>query len=130
MKKVSIILLCAMIVVSAFASSIAESKSVQYTHIAMITAGLTINGGTATVSGSVMPKRNYRTSVTVNLQIELNDGTWSTVATWSGSNNAGYSEAGGTESVLSGESYRTYVIGYVYNSTGVVIDSATAYYYY
>lgn len=61
-----------------------------------------------------------RPYITIN-QIS-HDGQWNMIKTWTGSSSAGYSSAGGTKTVASGYTYRTFVTGYVYNSDGVVIE--------
>ena len=108
---------------------LAEGKILRFTYISAVSAKLSISGSTATVSGMIIPDSNYATDVTVRLQKLESNGTWSTVASWSDSNSAGYSSAGGSATITAGETYRTYTIGHVYDGDGNVIDTGTAYKY-
>lgn len=101
----------------------------RYTYISVVTAKLQISGNSATVSGKIIPDGSYATDVTVKLQKLEGTGSWRTVASWSSSNSSGYSSAGGSASITIGETYRTYVLGHVYDDDGNIIDTGTAYKY-
>lgn len=115
--------LVGIILCSAFAS--AESQVFRYSYISSISATLRVTGSTAKASGRIIPTTRYASDISVMLQQQQNDGSWLTVASWTGSNSSGFSEAGGTTTIATGYSYRTYVIGHVYDSDNNVIDTAT-----
>ena len=119
--------LVGIILCSAFAG--AESLIARYSYISSISATLRVTGSTATASGRIIPTTGYASDVSVMLQEQQSDGSWVTIASWNASNPSGYSNTGGTATIVTGYSYRTYVIGHVYDSDNNVIDSATAYKY-
>lgn len=128
MKKVACIVLVLMLISVPLSYAYANNSVMPcYTYIDMIQAGLSINSGTAKASGSVFPAGNLKTSITVRLQRESSDGTWITISTWIGSNNNGASEAGGTKELKTGYNYRVYVVGKVYNSNGVAVETIKKY---
>ncbi len=99
----------------------------RYDYIRSISAQLSITGGTAQAFGDITPEGSRHTSIIVRLQKETSPGMWTTVAYWTGSNASGSSEAGGTRTISSGYNYRVYVVGKVYDSSGSVIETGTAY---
>ena len=99
----------------------------RYNYIRNMTARLNITGGTAKAVGDITPEGSRQTSIIVRLQKESSPGMWTTVAYWTGSNASGISEAGGTRTISSGYNYRVYVVGKVYDSSGSVIETGTAY---
>lgn len=121
-RVVALVLVCAVLIVTLGSVAFASGDIMpRYDYTSNIRASLNITGGTATATGSITPDYSYRTSVTVRLQ-RNDDGQWNTIKTWRGSNSGGCSSAGGTKTVASGYTYRTFVTGYVYNSDGVVIE--------
>ena len=98
-----------------------------YEYVSSINASLSISSGTAKAAGKVCSSDNLKTSITVRLQRKSSNGTWSTISTWTDSNNSGASEAGGTKTLTSGYSYRVYVTGKVYNSAGTVVETVDKY---
>ncbi len=110
-------------------SGFAEEMTMRYSYIMAMTAGLRISGSSASASGKIIPSGNRATDVSVMLQQQQSDGSWTTVASWSGSNPCGVSEAGGTTNITTGYTYRTYVVGHVYDGNGNIIDTGTAYKY-
>ena len=120
-KSACTLVLCIVLVLSWCATAFASDVMPCYDYTSMVTASLSISSGTATASGYIIPDGSMRSSVKVQLQ-RNDDGQWNTIATWRGSNSAGMSSAGGTKSLTSGYTYRTFVTGYVYNSDGVVVE--------
>lgn len=98
-----------------------------YAYICSINVKFSISGGIVTAVGEIKPQDGQHTSVTVRLQRENSAGTWTTIETWTGSNAAGKSEAGGTRALISGYNYRVYVIGRVYDDEGTLIETAYKY---
>ena len=128
--KLLIILICLLslsaIASLAHANVVNESLylSPRYQYTAAISTSLDICGGQAIASGRIDPNSLMRTSVVVKLQ-RLESGAWKTIRTWTDSNTAGASEAGGTKAVDSGYDYRVHVTGKVYNTSGVVLETVT-----
>ena len=127
-KMIALVALALVISLMLF-SAFAEELSMRYSYIMAITAGLRISGGSASASGKIIPSGSYATDVSVMLQQRQSDGSWVTVASWSGNNPCGVSEAGGTTTITTGYTYRTYVVGHVYDGDGNIIDTGTAYKY-
>ena len=127
-KTIAVVALALVISLTLF-SAFAEELTMRYSHIMAITAGLRISGSSASASGDIEPSGNYATSVSVMLQQQQSDGSWVTVASWSGNSPIGGSEAGGTTNITTGYTYRTYVVGHVYDGNGNIIDTGTAYKY-
>lgn len=128
-RKTAILIAIAIISAAMFVSAIAEDLITRYTYITAISAGLSISGSSASANGGIIPSGNYATNIVVKLQQRQSNGRWVTIASWSGNNSSGVSEAGGTATITAGYSYRTYVVGHVYDSNGNIIDTGTAYKY-
>lgn len=118
MKKLLSILLSVLFVVAVMApgfclavgeeSSETPENPMRYTLTSSISAGLSISGGTAHVTGNVSAKyTSAHCSIKVRLQKKDSNGNWHSVKSWSNSGTWGTS-AGGDVSVTSG-SYRTCV---------------------
>lgn len=118
MKKLISILLSVLFVVTVMApgfylavgeeSSETPENPMRYTLTSSISAGLSISGGTAHVTGNVSAKyTSAYCSIKVQLQKKDSNGVWHSVKSWSNSGTWGVS-AGGDISVTSG-SYRTCV---------------------
>ncbi len=126
-KRVGL-LLCLVLVVLIVENAYADMRDgVRYDYISSVAARLSIDGGTAKASGRIIPLGNRKTSIIVRLQRETSPGMWTTIAYWTGSNAAGSSEASGTHTISSGYNYRVYTVGKVYDSSGSVIETGTAY---
>lgn len=97
-----------------------------YNEIDTVSAGLTINKtlGITTCTGRVTAKELVPVKVVVSLQV-YKEGRWQTLQSWS---ETGTLTASTTHkyAVYSGYQYRVYTIGYVYNSEGVIQESASA----
>ena len=92
---------------------------------ATVTAYLDINLlGVATCEGSATARALVDVKVTVRLQ-QLTDTGWSTIKTWSATNE-GCSSASGKYAVYSGYTYRTTVSAYVYDEDGNIIETGSA----
>lgn len=117
MKKLLSILLSVLFIVAVMApglclavgeeSSETPETQMRYSLTSIITASLSINGGTAHVAGNVSAKyASAHCSIKVQLQKKIN-GTWYGIKSWTSSGTLSAS-AGGDVSVSSG-SYRTCV---------------------
>lgn len=118
MKKLLSILLSVLFVVAVmapgFCLAVGEESSekpenpMRYTLTSSISAGLSISGGTAHVTGNVTARyASAHCSIKVKLQKKDSNGVWRSVKSWSNSGTLCVS-AGGDVSVSSG-SYRTCV---------------------
>ena len=108
------ILFIVILLVPSFSLAIADDSSessenpMRYTLTASITAGLSISGGKAHVTGLVSAKyASARCSIKVQLQKKDSNGVWHGVKSWTNSGTQATS-AGGYVNVSSG-SYRTCV---------------------
>ena len=123
--RIVLIALLLMTLTVAYAAANNPGVSPLYTYTYSIAGKLSISGGTAPAAGTVTPSDlNNKTTVTVKLQRNEN-GTWKTIATWTGSNSHGISSAGGDKTLTKGYSYRVYVVGKVYNSSGTLLETTT-----
>lgn len=129
MKKRICFVLCLLLALPIAVTAYAENEDIMlcYTYVDSIRASLKISSGSAAASGSVIPSGSLETSVTVRLQRESSSGTWVTISTWTGSNEGGKSEAGGTKKLTSGYNYRVCVTGKVYDSAGTVLETVNKY---
>ena len=95
----------------------------QYTYTSVIKSSISVSGKTATAAGSITPKPyNRKTFVKVQLQKKEN-GSWTTIASWTESNNNGVSSAMGSKTLTKGKTYRTYTTGKVYDSSGNLLET-------
>lgn len=103
----------------------ASTITPRYTYVDSIIAELEIDStwGIATCSGEVLAKRNMPVEVVVKLQKYVNE-QWETLKTWSIQDSFS-AYASGHYAIDRGYDYRVYVVGYVYDSEGYVIDIAT-----
>ena len=130
MKRITSLILTALLLFSmAIPASAAVKDEAQllYDNINAVSADLSISSlGIATCFGSVTAKDLYTVLVEVRLQMK-EDGAWHTVKTFS---STGTMDAActGYYAVYSGYQYRVYVTGYVYNSSGTIIESASCTY--
>ncbi len=128
LKKRIGLLVCITLVLMFVVNAMAEVQDIfRYDYISSISASLSFSSGTASASGRIIPIGKRHTSIIVRLQKETSPGMWTTVAYWTGSNTSGGSEAGGTHTISSGYNYRVYTVGKVYDSSGSVIETGTAY---
>lgn len=128
MKKVISIVLTLLLVVSMICPvQAADTQQVtpRYTYIQSIYACISIDTtwGIATCEGEIDAKAGYPVEVVVYLQVYKN-GEWETIKSWSAEDTyAVYLSK--SYAVMSGYTYRAYVEGYVYNSSGVLIETAS-----
>ena len=104
----------------------AEAVTPRYTYTAIISASLDFSGGRAVSAGAIYPHGLRATSVEVRLQQYI-DNDWRTIGMWSGSCSEGPSEAGGSEEIDTGFTYRTYTKGIVYDDDGNVLETVKFY---
>lgn len=128
-RTIMVLIALTLVVAMTMCSAFAEELTSRYSYIMLISAGLRINGSSASSSGQIIPSGNYATNISVNLQQQQSDGTWVTVASWSNNSASGFCDAGGSTTIATGYTYRTYVIGHVYDADGNIIDTGTAYKY-
>ena len=126
--RVCCIIMCLLLAGAAIHAASADTEIMPcYAYTNSIEAKIDISGGTAKAEGKIVPSGGQRTAIIVYLQKENSSGRWTTLAVWSGSNDAGISKAGGSKEVTSGYNYRVKVLGKVYDSSGTVIESITTY---
>lgn len=108
-------------------AAVKEEIEPLYDNINTIYACISIDESTgiATCMGSITAKNTYPVEVDVRLQ-QYYDGSWHTLKTWSNTGTM-YCASSHKYAVYSGYTYRVYVTGYVYNSSGVIIESASGY---
>ena len=129
-RRITIALIAlTLVVATSVCSAFAEDLASRYSYITLISAGLRINGSSASSNGQIIPSGNYATDISVKLQQQQSDGSWVTVASWSDSNPSGACSTGGSTTITTGYTYRTYVVGHVYDGDGNIIDTGTAYKY-
>lgn len=128
MRKSICLMLCILVLISTVGVATAEGGVMPcYAYVDSIKASLTISSGTATAVGNVIPAGSMKSSITVRLQRADSSGKWTTISTWTGTNENGKSEAGGKKSLTSGYNYRVYVTGKVYGSNGNVVETVNKY---
>lgn len=128
MKRIITFSLAIILLISlAIPVSAATKDTIQprYTYINSVYAALSIDQSTGitTCTGSVTAKKNYPVEVVVRLQQDMGS-YWYTLESWS---TTGTISASLTENyaVYKGYEYRVYVTGYVYDSDGNIIESAS-----
>lgn len=95
----------------------------QYTYTSVIKSSINVSGKTATAAGSITPKPyNRKTFVKVQLQKKEN-GSWTTIASWTESNDNGVSSVMGSKTLTKGNTYRTYTTGKVYDNSGNLLET-------
>lgn len=122
-KRVFSIALCLVVVLSLAIGVYAESTpQPRWSYISYMTAG--INSGY--IGGSVdLYNRDFRVNITVTLQ-HWNSGWSDTSSSWSGSG-TGSATASNSSLSLGTGLWRAKVTAKVYNSGGVIIETATVY---
>ena len=129
MKRIiSILLICTLFIALAVPVAAESYPSVQprYTYVSSVRATLSINRttGIATCTGGVIAKSVKPVKVVVYLQKDM--GTyWETITSWSGTGTMS-TEITNRYAVASGNTYRVYTAGYVYDSNNNLLESATA----
>lgn len=95
-----------------------------YDYVNLVYARLEIgeDWGMTTCTGTITAKQLLPVKVIVRLQ-KL-DGYWQTIKSWSATGTGSASHTG-NYAVYSGYTYRVSVIGYVYDSNGNIIETAT-----
>lgn len=126
-KSICLVLSLLLVLFTATTASAGCTITPRYAYVSAISANLSITSGTARAVGKVANDQKLKTSIIVRLQREYSSGKWTTISTWTGSNESGASEAGGTKALMSGYNYRVYVTGKVYDSAGTVIETVESY---
>lgn len=129
MKRTLLIVLVIILTISMSvpASATTEENVIQprWSYFTAIAASLEINWlGIATYSGSAQVNGAYNVKTVVRLQ-QLNSGRWITIDTLSFTGLV--SAAGqGKLAVESGYTYQAYVVAYVYDANGNILESVSA----
>jgi len=126
-KSICLVLSLLLVLFTATTASAGCTITPRYAYVSAISANLSITSGTARAVGKVANDQKLKTSIIVRLQREYSSGKWTTISTWTGSNESGASEAGGTKALMSGYNYRVYVTGKVYDNAGTVIETVESY---
>lgn len=128
MKRV-IYLIIAIILLQCFSFSASaamkDELEPQFETINTVHASLTIDEtlGVATCYGRITAKNLYPVEVEVYLQVYRNN-RWDTLKTWTGTGTMNCSISN-QYAIARGYTYRVYVIGYVYNSNGAIVESGS-----
>lgn len=106
----------------------ATTQTPRYAYISMIALGLTISSsGQASCTANVELYPGYKADVTMNLQKQTSETSWSTVKTWTGSGAGALGiDLYGTYWVDKG-TYVVEAVVEVKNSSGRVIEKQTSY---
>lgn len=128
MKRVlSVVLMLLLVVSMTVPAQAAGTQQVmpRYTYVDSIWACINIDTtwGIATCEGEIIAKDEYPVEVVVYLQVYKN-GKWETIKSWS-SEGTFSAYLCKSYAVMSGYQYRSYVEGYVYNSSGALIESTS-----
>lgn len=117
-----IAIVLAIILISSMAVPASASVMPRYSHTDFVYANLSIDTfwGVATCEGELMAYDFAPVEITVHLQV-YKDGTWQTVKSWYASDimNVYLCKS---YAIYRGYEYRTYVEGYVYNSSGYLVE--------
>ena len=129
MKRFFVILLVALLTISMAVPAVAttEESVIQprWSYFNTVAAGLNINWlGVATFSGSAQVNGAYTVKTVVYLR-QYKDGQWKTLKSVS-STSAVTCGAEGSLAVESGCTYQAYVVAYVYDANGNVLESVSA----
>ena len=128
-RIISFLLVFALIMSYTVSVSAAVMDGVQprYTYVLDVQAIPSINESTgiASCSGSITTRNTYPVKVDVHLQMQENTG-WTTLKTWSSTGTLAATVAKAW-AVYSGHNYRVLVVGFVYDSNGNIIESASVY---
>lgn len=129
MKRIiSFLVVCTLLTALAIPVAAESFSSVQprYTYVSSVRATLSINTttGITTCTGGIVAKNVQPVKVVVSLQKDM--GTyWKTITSWSGTGTMS-TEITNRYAVASGNTYRVYTAGYVYDSNNNLLESATA----
>lgn len=130
MKRIlCLALIMAMLLTLAVPASAAvkdDTAEPQYNQIYSVKSALSIDSaqGIATCAGVISAKTGYAVRLYIRLQM-YKDGDWQLVHSWMASGTA-YLSLVKDCAIVSGYQYRTYVIGYVYDADGNLLESASA----
>ena len=112
----------AIILISSMAVPASASVTPRYTHTSFIYSNLSIDTfwGVATCEGELLAYDDVPVEITVYLQV-YKDGEWQTVKSWYASDMM-HVYLSKQYAIYRGYEYRTYVEGYVYNSSGYLVE--------
>ena len=129
MKRIITILVALTLLIAlALPVSAQSNQYVQprYTYVSDVHASLSINTSTgiATCTGGVSAKDFQPVEVVVYLQQDMGS-YWKTIASWTGTGTMDI-EITNRYAVYSGETYRVFAAGYVYDTNHNLLESASA----
>lgn len=112
----------AIILISSMAVPASASVTPRYTHTSFVYSNLSIDTfwGVATCEGELLAYDDVPVEITVYLQV-YKDGEWQTVKSWYASDMM-HVYLSKQYAIYRGYEYRTYVEGYVYNSSGYLVE--------
>ena len=112
----------AIILISSMAVPASASVTPRYTHTSFVYSNLSIDTfwGVATCEGELLAYDDVPVEITVYLQV-YRDGEWQTVKSWYASDMM-HVYLSKQYAIYRGYEYRTYVEGYVYNSSGYLVE--------
>lgn len=122
---VSFVLIISMLCFSASATESVQSVEPRYTGLSAFTTTLILDSGTAQChSSSTLYNASYSQTLTMRLQRSVNQSVWTTLQSWTGSNQYNISLSG-SRSITHGYYYRLYCTANVYTSSGSWYGSNT-----
>lgn len=121
MRRV-IAVVAAIFLISSMAVPASASVTPRYTHTSFVYSNLSIDTfwGVATCEGELLAYDDVPVEITVYLQV-YKDGEWQTVKSWYASDMM-HVYLSKQYAIYRGYEYRTYVEGYVYNSSGYLVE--------
>lgn len=99
----------------------------RWSYLSSITASIDIDDGIATISASCDAVDSNVTKTKIKCELQKYDDSWSTIKTWTVSDNEVIVSMEKTYAVASGYDYRLKVTGYAYNGS-TLLESATEYF--
>ena len=118
------------ILVIVFSTLVIDGEAVEarFSHISNIYSSLEIteSTGKAKCQGTIIAKENLPVNLICKLQ-RLKNGVWETIKFWN-EFGTGAKNIEKVYYVMSGYTYRVYVTGYVYDSDGTCVESASTQY--
>ena len=125
MKKTLSIILVMLLFVAMIAPVAAATPRFTYTQSIYAYLDIDTTWGVATCVGEVIADNNVPVKLVMYLQVYRNGG-WETVKTWESTGN--YSaHLSKVYAIYKGYEYRTYCVGYVYNSNNAIVEIVDVY---
>lgn len=98
--------------------------AMRYTHIDLLSAGLSINSSGKASCGGIVHATYPDTDITLKVELQqYKNNTWSTIKSWSDSGSGKNTlDVNGEYYVTSGYTYRVVSTAKVYNSNGILLE--------